>query len=1203
MEETNEKRNLDYTTFDFAEKLREYEAYLRDTNTFKDYSSDGSNIRVLMELIAMQGSQNSFYTQAAANEIFSNTAKLYKSLNKIGNTLRYSARGKTASSLNVVGSLNPEYVYSKVSKYIEIPSYSIFPSNSPTTDGSSFSFTNPLPFVYIVRGFGIRELQAEDIRYKGFPLPHTSQANFFRLTATDIGIDPTMITLPLSLTKPLSIIKRKTADNYRGFDTDNYPLVSRSDNQSVGQPFSKTVNTQEYGSQLVPGVSYALIFNLDSATSTPYMTVSEVGNIITDKQDDVVCTFSLQPTDNTNKFYRIQVDEMRSHQRFYVGVTGLQNLENCRLEYDSIAGRPNSVQRMKLVVNKDGNSAPLSVLINGNIYTFNSGTIFSQTIPADFWDSGIEEYNVNLVITNELSPETNYGAQLIITSQPPISNQITIAKINTKYTDSSTNTKTLQASSGKRFGDLQFVEKTPLPTTEQKAGRIFFQRGETVQRIIFDTSFVPNGNETSATYIANITPEGNVRSWYANKSDDGFDIYLEPNTQFEGYVAWTATRIVQGNYQEVTVAFDQQIPTSVNANGVASNYMVQLTPNDNIQVWYENPTVNGFSIRTEKQFLGKISWSIFNYFGDNTVPIEPQSAYRQSGTIVINPSDSETGVDITLPTAMVDKNYAIQLVPNKNIVAYYNNKSSTGFTIKTEPTQQVVTIDWYVDSSEGYAFQKHGEIDFAGQTSNELQIPGLYFSNVPETFEITSLLQGNVTFTYINSNTVVDSANNGLNLSLDPTRQFETDTRFIVGDESIAINSIRVFVKNPRGTWDEWNRAGTGFDEDTSPGNLIFFAKVNPDKKIMVEFGDGKIWGSSVMNKEVFILGLKCVGKEGDIAKGTLSDKIVVSQYILGNDNTNNLSFEKNFISLVGLKSSVYFQNGKASSQLLDSENTKLRDGDITVIQNINAFGGNEVESVDEIRQNLTNTFIRQDRNVSLLDYEKYVRETFNNYLQQAKVLSYKDAKKQGLISGNANYWFNHIFIIGLNKDGSNVIPRSLKDAMISNLDGVSFKMIGAQHEIIEATWVPVDVAIRYKKSKYGSAEQIETQIRTSVQDYFNPNNHKLGGKISHSDLVTLLKSEYVDSLEVMMNKDPNNKFNANDYDINLGQSESDLDVSRRNKLMSLVAKDPSLVKVFQPLFDVLKSDGTVEWSYSLDITFGDYEFPKLGDIIIKREE
>lgn len=1202
MEQSKEKRSLDYTTFDFAEKLAEYEAFLRETNTFKDFQAEGSNIRVLMELLAMQGSQNSFYIHAAANEIFKDTAKLYKSLNKIGSTLRYAARGKTSSTVDVVGALNPEYVYSKVSQYIEIPAYSIFPSNSPTTDGAAFSFTNPLPIVYIVRGFGIREVQAEDIRYKGYALPYTAPKSFFMLNSTTVGIDPTLITLPLSLTKPLSIIRKTSTDNYRGFDTDSYPLTDRSNSESVGQPFSKTVSTQEYGSPMVPGVSYALIFNLDISTSTPYLSIAETQNVINDKLDDVICTFSLQPTDDTESFYTLTVEEMRSYRRFYIGVTGLQNLENCRLEYDAIPGRQNSVERIKLVVNKDGNSAPLSVLVNGKVFTFSSGTISSQKIPVDFWDSGIEEYNVNLVITDELSPETNYGAQLIVTSQEPISNQVTIAKINTKYTDDATNTKTLESTAGKRFGDMKFVEKTPLQTSEQKAGRIFFQRGETVQRIIFDTPFAPAEGEDTASYITNITPEGNVRTWYANKDDNGFEIYVEPNTQFEGYVAWTATRTVEGNFKEVQVEFTEAIPTAVNVAGSSSNYMVQLTPNDNVQVWYENPTPSGFTIRTEKEFRGKISWSIFNYFSGDIVPVEPESAYRQRGTIILNPSDAEAGSQITLSVPMVDRNYAIQLIPNKNVHVYYTDKSPTGFTIKAEKNQEILTIDWYVDSSEGYAFQKHGEVDFSGQSSNELQIPGLYFSNIPETFDIPGLIQGSVTFTYVNANTVVDSSNNGLSLSLDPTRQFETDTRFIVDDDTIAINSIRVFVKNDRGSWDEWQRAGTGFDQDVSPGNMIFFAKVNPEKKIIIEFGDGKVWGASVMNKEVFILGLKSIGSQGDISKGTLSENVVVSQYILGNDTTN-ISFEKNFVSLVGLKSSQYFQNGNTSTSIIDSERTRLREGDLRIIQNKNAFGGNEVETVDEIRQNLTNTFIRQDRNVSLLDYEKFVKEVFNNYLQEAKVLSYEDAKEQGLITGNQNYWFNHIFIVGLNKDGSNVIPRNLKDAMIETLNGTSFRMTGAKHEIIEAKWIPVDVAIRYRKSKFGSAEQVETQMRKNIQDFFSPKNQVLGGKISHSDIVSLLKVEYVESVEVMLNKDSNDSFSSSDYDVNIRQSETDINVSRRNKLMTLVSKDPSLVKVFQPLFETLKSDGTTEWSYSLDITFGDYEFPKLGDVIIKREE
>jgi hypothetical protein len=87
-----------------------------------------------------------------------------------------------------------------------------------------------------------------------------------------------------------------------------------------------------------------------------------------------------------------------------------------------------------------------------------------------------------------------------------------------------------------------------------------------------------------------------------------------------------------------------------------------------------------------------------------------------------------------------------------------------------------------------------------------------------------------------------------------------------------------------------------------------------------------------------------------------------------------------------------------------------------------------------------------------------------------------------------------------------------------------------------------------------------------------------------------------------MLNKDPDNKLSSSDYNIDFRTSDSDVNVARRNKLMELVAKDPSLVKIYQPLFDTLNIDGTREWNYSLDIQLSEFEFPKLGDVIIERE-
>jgi hypothetical protein len=239
-----------------------------------------------------------------------------------------------------------------------------------------------------------------------------------------------------------------------------------------------------------------------------------------------------------------------------------------------------------------------------------------------------------------------------------------------------------------------------------------------------------------------------------------------------------------------------------------------------------------------------------------------------------------------------------------------------------------------------------------------------------------------------------------------------------------------------------------------------------------------------------------------------------------------------------------------------------------------------------------------------LNDYKAFAEEFFSDYILKAQVLNFEEAKSSGLLSTEdlGKYWYNHIFLIGLNKDGSNVIPKTLRDAMVDTLNKSNFKMIGMEHEVYAAKWIPIDVVIKYKKNRFGSYETIETEMRKNIKDYFNPKNHDLGATLRHSDLLNLVTLENVEAVEVFINRDANNEFNANDYNPVVRPSEVSEKVAIRNKLMELIAKDSSLIKLFQPMFETIKVDGTSEWNYSLDLTVNKDEFPKLGDIVIKRE-
>jgi hypothetical protein len=1199
---TDQSRTINYVNYDFEAMKNDVLQQLTETGVFKDINIKGSNINNLADLLVYIGSLNGYYINSAANEVFLPTAKRYNNLNKIGQLLRYDARGIVSAMVDVVGSLTPEYVYGKQGEYIEIPAYSIFPSTKQTTTNKNFIFTNPLPIIYITKGFGLNKVEQSDFKYKGYNLPFTAPKAFFQETINGpVTINPLFIELPLSLNKPLEIIKRNTIDNYRGFDTVNYPKENPADTSSVGLPFISTISCLSFSSTLVVGVEYPVLMKFDIGTSTPNLEIVTDINILNDRVDDIYGKIIVEIADPVQQTYTISMKEMSTDKRFYLGKTGMENLTSVNVTYSTIPGKGQSVEQINLVINENGNGSPFTVLVNGNYYTFTSGTISSPKFKENFFDSGIDSYNVILTINDTTKPELGYLATLDVSTKDPTNNQVIVAKISTRNVDATSNTKSLQTGPGAKYGNLQVTEKVTFKTTHQKAGRIYFNTGKTSQQVIFNNIFVPGSGETTARYQVQLTPDNNIRTWVADANDGGFKIYVEPDTEFEGYIDWIATQIIQNKTKTIPVKFSKPLSPVMTVDGAISNYMVQLTPNDNVQVWYENMTPNGFDIKTEKDFEGKVSWSVYNFFDNQSTPYDVESTYRQSNKKVI--AIAQETAEVTLDIPFLDDQYAIQLVPNKNVAVWYTSKEAGKFTIQKESGIDTdLIVDWYVDGTNLYQFQRHGEVDFTGRTVVSREIPGFRFVDIPETFNIRGLLQGSVGFTYVNVNNVVDATNNFLNIAIDPTKLHEKSLSFIIKNSDISTNSIRIFAKNTQGKWDEWSRAGTGHDEPDYPGNKVFRVYVNQDKLAKIEFGDGINWGTSINNKEMFILGLSSIGAEGNIGKNVISSEVIVSQYILGNDKTD-IEFERSLVSIIGLKTQVFFQGNSPSTIIIDSENTRISNKDLIISQNQLASGGANVESVDELRANISNTFVRQNRNVSSNDLSRYIIEVFPDYIIKCRVLNYDELVKSKIIPTLEleKYWFNYVFVIGLNKDGSNIIPKNLRDVIINKLDSSPIKMIGKEHEILPATWIPIDILIRYSKERTANASTIETEMKKNILNYFNYTNHELGDRIPHSDMVASVKVDGVTEVEIMMNKDPGNKFNASDYVVDIRGVGADADMLQRNKLMELIRRDPSLVKIFQPLFSTTYTNGTTEWNYSLDIQLNTYEFPKLGDIIIQR--
>ena len=122
------------TELDFDRVKDQLRTYLQTQTQFKDYNFEGSNMSVLLDVLAFNSYQNNFYTNMALNEMFLDSAVLKNSIVSHAKELNYIPRSrKSAKATLFVLIVDPNQEGSTIT----IPKYSQF---SVSHQGESFSF-------------------------------------------------------------------------------------------------------------------------------------------------------------------------------------------------------------------------------------------------------------------------------------------------------------------------------------------------------------------------------------------------------------------------------------------------------------------------------------------------------------------------------------------------------------------------------------------------------------------------------------------------------------------------------------------------------------------------------------------------------------------------------------------------------------------------------------------------------------------------------------------------------------------------------------------------------------------------------------------------------------------------------------------------------------------------------------------------------
>lgn len=119
---------------DFIQIKNQLKTFLQGQAQFADYDYDGSNMSVLLDILAYNTFQNSFYTNMALGEMFLDSAQLRSSIVSHAKELNYLPRSYRASTAKVNLAFSP----GDVPAFITVPKYTKF---TATIDGVSYTFS------------------------------------------------------------------------------------------------------------------------------------------------------------------------------------------------------------------------------------------------------------------------------------------------------------------------------------------------------------------------------------------------------------------------------------------------------------------------------------------------------------------------------------------------------------------------------------------------------------------------------------------------------------------------------------------------------------------------------------------------------------------------------------------------------------------------------------------------------------------------------------------------------------------------------------------------------------------------------------------------------------------------------------------------------------------------------------------------------
>jgi hypothetical protein len=183
--------NIDLVGLDFASLKNNLTTFLKTNTQFKDLDYEGSNINVLLDVLAYNAYLNAFYTNMVASEMFLDTAQLRDSIVSHAKELNYVPRSFTSAKATIRVNITPGSAINT----LLVPKYTSFSSR---VGSNTYTFVTNEAQVVTSSSNGVFT-QTLDV-FEGAVKTETFVMNYANTTQRFVLSNPTIDTSSLDVT-------------------------------------------------------------------------------------------------------------------------------------------------------------------------------------------------------------------------------------------------------------------------------------------------------------------------------------------------------------------------------------------------------------------------------------------------------------------------------------------------------------------------------------------------------------------------------------------------------------------------------------------------------------------------------------------------------------------------------------------------------------------------------------------------------------------------------------------------------------------------------------------------------------------------------------------------------------------------------------------------------------------------------------------